>query len=121
MRHYRRHDALVFCSTYEGFGMVVIEAMSQRLPVVATPVGCAASLVRDNETGLLVAARDAEGLADAIARLLEDRAMRLRLADNAFQLVRGMTWRSTALKTLDLYSSAASGNDHSFSDGSSLL
>jgi glycosyltransferase involved in cell wall biosynthesis len=107
MRHYRRHDALVFCSTYEGFGMVVVEAMSQRLPVVATPVGCAASLVRDKETGLVVAARDARALADAIARLLEDRAMGLRLADNAFQTVREMTWKNTALKTLDLYSSAA--------------
>ena len=106
MRHYRRHDALVFCSTYEGFGMVVVEAMSQRLPVVATPVGCAASLVRDKETGLVVAARDARALADSIVRLLEDRAMRLRLADNAFQLVRDMTWRNTALRTLAIYTEA---------------
>ena len=47
MAEYRRHDALLFPSTYEGFGMVVIEAMSQRLPVIATPLGCARSLVRD--------------------------------------------------------------------------
>ena len=34
MAEYRRHDALLFPSTYEGFGLVVIEAMSQRLPVI---------------------------------------------------------------------------------------
>ena len=43
MDEYRRHDALLFASTYEGFGLVVLEAMSQRLPVIATPAGCAAA------------------------------------------------------------------------------
>ena len=45
MAAYRTHDVLVWPSTYEGFGMVVIEAMSQRLPVIATPVGCARTLI----------------------------------------------------------------------------
>ena len=84
-------------------GMVAVEAMSQRLPVIATPVGCAASLVRDKETGLLVAARDAQALANAVRVLLEDRAMRLRLADNAFQIVRDLTWSNSALQTLAAY------------------
>ena len=38
MAEYRRHDLLLWTSSYEGFGLVLIEAMSQRLPVVATPV-----------------------------------------------------------------------------------
>jgi hypothetical protein len=41
---------------------------------------------------------------------MNDPAMRMRLADNAYELVREMTWRNTALKTLDLYSSAQRGN-----------
>ena len=49
---YRRHDLLIWPSTYEGFGLVLLEAMSQRLPVVATPVGCARSIVRDGQTGI---------------------------------------------------------------------
>jgi glycosyltransferase involved in cell wall biosynthesis len=104
MAHYRRHDLLVFCSTYEGFGMVLLEAMTQGLPVVATPVGCAATLVRPGHTGLMVPARDPAALADAMARLLANPALRRRIAENAFALVRTMSWTNTALKTLAIYS-----------------
>lgn len=103
MRQYRKHDLLVFCSTYEGFGMVLPEAMSQRLPVVATLVGSAATLVRDGETGIVVPLRNSEALASAIRNLAEDPALRRHLADNAFQLVREMTWENSALKTLTVY------------------
>jgi glycosyltransferase involved in cell wall biosynthesis len=103
MAEYRRHDVLAFPSTYEGFGLVVIEAMSQRLPVVATPAGCAASLVRDGETGYRVPPRDADALASAIARLLDDPIEARRLASRAHEVVSGFTWRTTAERTLDLY------------------
>jgi glycosyltransferase involved in cell wall biosynthesis len=107
---YRSHDALAFPSTYEGFGMVLLEAMTQRLPVVATPVGCASTLVRDGETGLLVPSRDAGALAAALRRLLDDRALRVRLADAGFNRVRGMTWTATARATLATYEHARSAN-----------
>lgn len=103
---YRRHDALVWPSTYEGFGMVVIEAMSQRLPVIATPVGCARTLIEDGVTGLLVAPRDPAALAKAMRRLMTDEALRTALADAAFNLVRDMSWRRTADQTLAAYARA---------------
>jgi glycosyltransferase involved in cell wall biosynthesis len=106
MSEYRRHQALVFASTYEGFGLVALEAMSQRLPVIATPVGCAASLVRDGETGYRVPARDAGAIAGAVQRLLDDPAEARRRAANARALVAGMTWRRTAQQTIAVYSAA---------------
>ncbi|MGA9771232.1 MAG: glycosyltransferase family 4 protein [Blastocatellia bacterium] len=106
IRQYRRHDAFVLSSTYEGFGMVLLEAMSQKLPVVSTPVGCAAMLIRDTETGLLVPSRNPEALADAIGQLLSNSDMRARLAANAYKQVREMTWRKTAINTLDIYKQA---------------
>ena len=110
---YRSHDVLVFPSSYEGFGMVLLEAMSQRLPVVATPVGCATTLVRHDETGLTAPARDSAALADALARLLDDPALRSRLADAAFTRVRDMSWARTARLTLAVYDRALSGK-HAF-------
>ena len=106
MAAYREHDVLAWPSTYEGFGMVVIEAMSQRLPVVATPVGCAQSLVEAEKTGLLVPPRDPVALAAALQRMLADRELSTRCAAAAFDRVRGMTWTSTAERTLDVYQRA---------------
>ena len=106
MAAYRRHDVLACPSTYEGFGMVVIEAMSQRLPVIATPVGCARTLVVHDETGLVVPVRDPRALASALACILNDAPLRARLADAASARVRGMTWTSTAEQTLAAYARA---------------
>ena len=106
MEEYRRHDAMLFTSTYEGFGMVVIEAMSQGLPVIATPVGCASTLVRDGVTGLTVPARDKDAIVKAVTRLQADPLLGARLADAAREAVSSMTWRETAERTLDVYRSA---------------
>jgi glycosyltransferase involved in cell wall biosynthesis len=107
---YRAHDVMAFPSSYEGFGMVLLEAMTQRLPVVSTPVGCATSLVRHEETGLTVPPRNAAALAAALTRMLADAPLRARLADAAFRRVRGMSWTRTATETLSVYERALNGN-----------
>jgi glycosyltransferase involved in cell wall biosynthesis len=106
IEHYRRHDVLVFPSTYEGYGMVLMEAMSQRLPCIATPVGCATTLVRNEQTGLMVPPRNSAALADALAHLLNDKPLREQLAMQAYQVVRDMTWTVTARRTLATYQQA---------------
>lgn len=106
MRAFRAHDLLVHPSTYEGFGLVIPEAMSQGLPVVATPQGCAPELVREGETGSLVPARDAPALAAALARLLADAPLRRALGERARQAVREMSWENTARRTLEVYAEA---------------
>jgi len=103
MRHYRAHDLLVACSTYEGFGMVVVEAMSQRLPVVATPVGCAPMVVRDGENGVIVPPRDPAALAATLRRLLREGEPRRRMGERAAESVAHLTWRATAERTLEVY------------------
>lgn len=103
---YRRHDLLVFPSTYEGFGLVVLEAMSQGLPVVATPVGCVPGLVQDGVTGAIVPARDSAALAGAVARLMSSPGERQRLGARAIAAVHELTWRKTAERTIDVYEKA---------------
>jgi glycosyltransferase involved in cell wall biosynthesis len=65
-------DIAVCCSDYEGSPLAVMEYMDAGLPVVATRVSGLPDVVVDGETGLLVAPRDPEALAAAIARLLGD-------------------------------------------------
>jgi glycosyltransferase involved in cell wall biosynthesis len=100
---YRRHDLLVFPSTYEGFGLVVLEAMSQGLPVIATPVGCVPDLIRDRETGIVVPLRDSSALAEAVTSLMASPATRARLGAAAVAAVAPMSWRRTAERTIEVY------------------
>jgi glycosyltransferase involved in cell wall biosynthesis len=71
---------LVLPSRSEGLGRIVIEALCRGRPVVATRVGGITDLIRDGENGLLVPPRDPAALADALVRVLSDRALAERLA-----------------------------------------
>jgi glycosyltransferase involved in cell wall biosynthesis len=76
-------DVFAFPSLYEGLCVAVIEAQAAGVPVVATPVGGIRETVVDGETGLLVPPRNPQALAAAIRRLLDDRELAHRLADEA--------------------------------------
>jgi glycosyltransferase involved in cell wall biosynthesis len=65
-------DIFVMPSLFEGLGVAALEAMAASKPVVATRVGGLAESVVDGVTGVLVPARDAGALADAVTRLLRD-------------------------------------------------
>ena len=74
----------VFCLpswANEGVPQGLMQAMACRIPVISTPVGSIDEIVRDGETGLMVAPRDAGALRDAIERLRTDGALRTRLAE----------------------------------------
>jgi len=71
---------LVLPSRSEGLGRIVVEALCRGRPVVATRVGGITDLVHDGENGLLVPPRDPAALANALVRVLTDRALAERLA-----------------------------------------
>ncbi|MEL6526746.1 MAG: glycosyltransferase family 4 protein, partial [Chloroflexota bacterium] len=67
-------------SRWEGFGLVALEAMSKRTPVVASRVSALPEVVADEESGLLVPVDDAPALAQATRALLDDRSLRVHMA-----------------------------------------
>jgi glycosyltransferase involved in cell wall biosynthesis len=77
--------ALVMSSESEGLPRVVMEAFTRGRPVVATAVGGIPDLVRTGRNGILVPRGDVQGLADAVVRILEDRALAERLSRGALQ------------------------------------
>src|SRR5262249_8400869 len=80
---YAAIDLFVLPSLNEGLPMTVLEAMAAGKPIIATRVGAIPSVIRDGQTGLLVAPRDPEGLRDAIALLLEDPHLGKSLGERA--------------------------------------
>jgi len=109
VRMYRSHDVLVWLPTYEGFGLVLLEAMSQEMAVVVTPVGCAPGLVRDGVNGLIVPPRDPDAAARAVARLMDTPALRKTMGQEARRSVANLTWTETARETLAVYRRALDG------------
>lgn len=79
---YRSLDVFVIPSHQEGLCIAGLEAMASGVPVVATRCGGPEDYVRDGATGALVEP-DAHALAGALARVIDDRALRARLAEGA--------------------------------------
>ncbi|WP_255556492.1 glycosyltransferase family 4 protein [Methylococcus sp. Mc7] len=79
--YYAAADAFVLPSFAEGLPVVLMEAMALGVPCVTTHITGVPELIRDGIEGLLVAPSDAEGLAAAIERLMDDPALRSRLTE----------------------------------------
>ena len=72
-------DVFVLSSLSEGLSLTLLEAEAAALPIVATRVGGNPEVVIDGETGFLVPSGDEAAMASALARLLQDGALRARL------------------------------------------
>lgn len=75
----RALDIFLMPSLMEGFGLVLLEAMSQRVPGIASDVSALPELVAAGETGLLIPPKDVDALAQGMRTLLDDRPLRLHM------------------------------------------
>ena len=98
-------DIFVLPSTWEGFGVSAVEASALGLPVVASNIHGIPDAVIDGTTGLLVPAGDPGALVTALARLIDDAALRATLgaAGRAF-VARNYDWTENVAQMERLYS-----------------
>ena len=96
---YARSDVLVLSSLYEGYGMVLTEALARGLPIVTTTGGAAAETVPD-AAALKVPPGDVDALAAALQRIIADAALRQQLADAAWAFAQTslLRWHDTAAR-----------------------
>lgn len=92
-RVYAAADVFVLPSENEPWGLIVNEVMCAGLPVVVSAeVGCVPDLVRDGVNGIRVKARDVEGLASALERLLTDESLRARMGRASLKIIEGWSY-----------------------------
>lgn len=104
---YNCADVFVLPSIQEGQGIVLLEAQASGKPVVAFDVGGVNEAVQNGETGLLVKRGSTIELADALLKLLGDRALREKMGANGRGFVtENFTWDICAQKMLKVYREA---------------
>ena len=101
---YREARALILPSDYEAFGLVLLEAMAEGTPVIATRVGGVPAIVDDGRTGLLVPAGEPAPLGEAIARIWADPELGRRLGEaGRTTVVPRFTWEAVAASLEGVY------------------
>ncbi len=75
-------------TTQEAFGRVIVEAQSCGVPVVATAVGGVIDIIEDGRTGLIVPPADSLAMAEAIIKIMKDKDLAGRMAEEAYKKVR---------------------------------
>ena len=103
-QEYLNSSLFVLSSRFEGFGMVIVEAMACGLPVVAfdCPWG-PRSIISDGEDGLLVENGNVEALADALSRLMGDEVLRQSMAEKAIVNVKRFEIETIANQWLHVF------------------
>jgi len=102
---YRRADVFAFPTLYETFGFPGLEAMACGCPVVASNQGAVAELAGDS--AILADATQPEVFASALARVLDDKALRATLIEKGRRRAAAFTWKRTAAQTFTILRAAA--------------
>jgi glycosyltransferase involved in cell wall biosynthesis len=100
----REATAFVFPSNEEGFAKAVIEAMSVGLPIIATHESGATTLVDDGIEGLIVRARDVQGIANAMIKIASDRELNEKMGQAAYARgAKDNTWGHYADRLIKIF------------------
>ncbi len=106
-RYYRSADVLCAPSTgQESFGIILVEAMSSGLPIVAADIPGYAGVMTHRQEGLLVPPSNPDAFAAALLHLLADRTLRLRCAAEGVATAQDYAWSDVSERILDVYERA---------------
>jgi glycosyltransferase involved in cell wall biosynthesis len=98
----------VLPSKWEGFGLVIIEAMASGVPVIASKVDAIPEIIDDGKSGLLFKVNDPQDLSEKIIRLLEQKELSMHYVQNAALRVREkFSIQNMIVELDDLYSKAS--------------
>jgi glycosyltransferase involved in cell wall biosynthesis len=103
-------DYFLLPSTHEGLPLSILEAQACKVPVLAAPTAGIPEVVRDGETGFLIAASDAAGYADRLQSLSENTEQIRPIVDAAYRHVHAShTWPTYCRRIEELYRELLTG------------
>ncbi len=103
INYYKSSDLYVMPSHVEGFGLVFLEAMACKIPVIGSNIGGIKELIQDCENGMLVDPFDYKGLSSSTIRILKDKSLRDKLIKNGLKTVSKYTKEAMIDKTMGVY------------------
>ncbi len=92
LREMREHDVVLFPSLFEGFGLVITEAMSQGTPVITTPHTAGPDIIEDDVDGFIVPIRSADAIAEKLELLVTEPYRLYSMKIAAREKARGRPW-----------------------------
>jgi len=108
-------DVSIVPSLFEPFGIVALEAMAARSPIVVSDTGGLSEIVDHNSTGVKIYPNDPESLAWGVTKILLDEKYSANLRKNAYKKIKEKyDWKKIALKTKKIYKSVLGEYSKSF-------
>lgn len=98
---YKSIDLFILTSKWEGFGFVLVEAMSYQKPVIAFDIKSTAEIIVNNDTGYLVENENVQELCDKTLKLMLDQELRIRMGERGKQRVEEMFTMKKALEKVE--------------------
>lgn len=92
LQEMHKHDVFVFPSLCDGFGMVVSEAMSQGLPVIATNNSCGPDIIKNGENGWLVPAKDSISIRHILEEIIANPNIIQSMGEKALATAQSRPW-----------------------------
>ncbi len=101
--YFRNSDIVAVPSREEPFGLVAIEAMSEKTCVVCSNVGGLKEIVKSGYTGMLFENENYAQLADVLIELMNNKELRFSLAENGFKEANNYSWNKTSEQIFSYY------------------
>ena len=98
VRHMQEADVLVLPSVFEGFGLVIVEAMATGMPVITSTHSCGPEVIREGVDGFVLQPDDVDGLADRISWCAEHRNELVQMGRAAHERAQEFSWGAHATR-----------------------
>jgi|GEM_PF-74680 len=98
---YLKSKVFIYISLYEGFGLPILEAMKNKLPVIASNTNSISEI--SNNASILVDPNDEIEISNKLVRIVADNSLKKLYINRGLENIKNFSWKNCAMKTLKIY------------------